>query len=91
MFYAGPNFLSRSKILIAYSASSKTFVLAQKPNGNNLLVCHKMFGTATKCTYIDFWSGLKRFGPAKNTLGPVDCRRTRHKTMIEKTRYYAPP
>ena len=31
MFCAGPNVLSHSKNLIAFSASSKTFVPAQKP------------------------------------------------------------
>ena len=56
MFYAGPNVLSQSKDLIAFSASSKTFVPAQKPillNANNLFVWHK------------------NFGPAPNILGPV--------------------
>ena len=51
MFCAGPNFLSQSKNLIAFSASSKTFALAQKPNllnGNHLLVRHKMFLSDTK-------------------------------------------
>ena len=52
MICANPNFLSQSKNLTAFSASSKTFVPAQKPNllnGNHLLVWHKMFGTGTKC------------------------------------------
>jgi hypothetical protein len=31
-FCDGPNFLSKTKSLIAFSASSKTFVLAQKLN-----------------------------------------------------------
>jgi hypothetical protein len=31
MFCAGPNFLSQPKNLTAFSASSKTFVPAQKP------------------------------------------------------------
>ena len=51
MFCAGPNVLSHSKNLIAFSASSKTFVPAQKPillNANHLLVWHKMFVTGTK-------------------------------------------
>ena len=50
MFCAGPNFLSQPKNLTAYSASSKTFVPAQKPillNASYLFVWHKMFGTAT--------------------------------------------
>ena len=52
MFCAGPNILSQHKNLTAFSASSKTFVLAQKPilpNANHLFVWHKMFVTATKC------------------------------------------
>ena len=51
MFCAGPNFLSQPKNMTAFSASSKTFVPAQKPNllnGSYLLVQHKMFGTGTK-------------------------------------------
>ena len=39
MFCAGPIFLSQPKILTAFSASSKTFVQAQKPilqNANHL-------------------------------------------------------
>jgi hypothetical protein len=49
MFFASSNFLSQPKNLIAFSASSKTFVPAQKQNllngfnGNHLLVGHKMF------------------------------------------------
>ena len=52
MFCAGPNFLSQPKNLTAFSASSKTFVPAQKPilqNANHLFVWHKMFVTATIC------------------------------------------
>ena len=47
MFFSGLNVLSHSKNLIAFSASSKTFVLAQKPillNANHLFVWHKIFG-----------------------------------------------
>ena len=50
MFCAGQNFLSQPKNLTAFSASSKTFVPAQKPillNANHLFVWHKMFVTAT--------------------------------------------
>ena len=47
MFCAGPNFLSQGKNLTAFSASSKTFVLAQKPS--HLFVWHKMFVTAAIC------------------------------------------
>ena len=67
MFCAGPNFLSQSKHLIAFSASLNTFVPAQKPNllnGNHLLVWHKMFGTGTKCIQI--------FGQAQNILERVE-------------------
>ena len=56
MFCAGPNFLSQPKNLTAFSASSKTFVPAQKPillNANHLFVWHK------------------KFEPAQNILGPV--------------------
>ena len=52
MFGAGPNFLSQPKNLNAFSASSKTFVPAQKTillNANHLFVRHKMFVTATIC------------------------------------------
>ena len=42
MFCAGPNFLSQPKNLTAFSASSTTFVPAQKPivlNANHLFGC----------------------------------------------------
>ena len=57
-FYRSQNVLSRSKCfelaqnLTAFSASSKTFVPAQKPillNANHLLVWQKMFVTGTIC------------------------------------------
>ena len=45
MFCIGPNFLSQLKNLTAFSASSKTFVPAQKPILlNKFLVRHKKFG-----------------------------------------------
>ena len=50
MFCAGPNFLGQPKNLIAFSASSKSFVPAQKLillNANHLFVWHRMFVTAT--------------------------------------------
>jgi hypothetical protein len=52
MFCAGPNILSQPNNLTAFSASSKTFVRAQKPillNANHLYDLHKMFETATIC------------------------------------------
>ena len=52
MFCAGPNVLSQPKNLTAFGASSKPFVLPQKPillNANYLFVWHKMFVTATMC------------------------------------------
>ena len=52
MFCASPNFLTQPKNLTAFSATSKTFVPAQKPillNANHLFVWHKMFVTATIC------------------------------------------
>ena len=66
MFCPSPNLLSQPKNLTAFSASSKTFVPAQKPillNANHLFVRHKMFVTATICKYI--------FGLAQKILGPV--------------------
>ena len=50
MFCAGPNILCQPKNLTAFSASSKTFVPAQKLillNANHLFVWHNMFVTAT--------------------------------------------
>ena len=52
MFYADPIFLSQTKNLTAFSATSKTFVPAQKPillNANHLFIWHKMFVIATIC------------------------------------------
>ena len=80
MFCAGPNFLSQPKNLTAFSASSKTFVPAQKPillNANHLFVWHKMFVTGTKWSEIfglaqKIWTGIKHFGT---------CKRTRHKNQ----------
>ena len=51
-FSAGPNFLNQHKNLTVFSASSKTFVLAQKSillSANHLFVWQKMFMTATNC------------------------------------------
>jgi hypothetical protein len=50
MFCANPNFLSQPKNLTAFSASTKTFVQAQKRillNANHLFVWRKMFVSAT--------------------------------------------
>ena len=52
MLCAGSNFLSQPKNLTACSASSKTFVPAQKPillNVNHFFGWHKMFVTGTIC------------------------------------------
>ena len=68
MFCAGPNILSQPKKLTAFSAASKTFVLAQKPillNENHLFVWHKMFVT------VKFLVWHKKFGLAQNILGLV--------------------
>ena len=72
MFCAGPNFLSQPKNLTAFSASSKTFVLAQKPillNANHLFA-------GTKCLWLPqyvnkFLVWHKKFGPEQKILGPV--------------------
>ena len=78
MFSAGPNFLSQPKNWTAFSASSKTFVQAQKPillKANPLFVLHKMFVTVTICKKNfglaqKIWTSPKHFGT---------CKRTRHK------------
>ena len=83
LFYRFQNVLCWSKFfepaknLTAFSASSKTFVPAQKPillNANHLFVRHKMFVTGTKCSQLfglaqKNWTGTKHFGT---------CKRTRH-------------
>ena len=79
MFCAGPNFLSQPKNLTAFSASSKTFVPAQKPiflNANHFFVWHKISVTDTICKYIfgltqKMWNVTKHFGT---------CKRTRHRS-----------
>ena len=71
MFFAGPNFLSQPKNLTAFSASSKTFVPAQKTillKASYLFVWHKMFVTGTICKFL---VRDKKIGPAQNILGPV--------------------
>ena len=75
MFCAGPNILYQPKNLTAFSASSKTFVLSQKPillNANHLFVWHKMFGTGLYM--IDFWSTQKTWINPKFWA----CKRARH-------------
>ena len=52
MFCAAPNILCPPKNMTAFIASSKTFVLAQKPillNANHLSIWHKMIVTAIIC------------------------------------------
>ena len=73
MFCSGPNFLSRLKNLTAFSASSKTFVLTQKPillNANHLFVRHK------KC------------GPTKIFLGPVEGQGIIKMTILFPLQYH---
>ena len=72
MFCADPNFLSQPKNLTAFSASSKTFVLAQTPillNANHLFVWHKILRLPQYVNKSLVWH--KKFGPAQNILGPV--------------------
>ena len=69
MFCAGPNFLRHPKNLNAFSASSKTFVPAQKPI---LLNANHLFVSGTNCLWLpqyvnNFWSGTKNFGTCKRT------------------------
>ena len=84
MFCAGPNSLSKPKNLTAFSASSKTFVLAQKPislNANHLFVFHKMFVIAT--IYNKFLVWHKKFGLAQNILGPVKGQGIKYLNKLE--------
>ena len=72
MFCAGPNFLSQPKNLTAFSASSKTFVSAQKP----ILLNANHFLSGTKCFWLPQYVNKslvwhKKFVPAQNILGPV--------------------
>ena len=72
MFCAGPAFLSQPKNLTAFSASSKTFVLAQKQIllnayqsfclAKNVCDCHNM--------QINFWFGTKNLDQLK-TFGDM--------------------
>ena len=48
MFCAGPNFLTQPKNLTAFIASSKTFVIAQKP----ILLNANHFLSGTKCLWL---------------------------------------
>ena len=90
MFCVGPNILSQPKNLTAFSASSKTFMLAQKPillNANHLFVWHKIFVTATICKWIfglaqKIWTSPKHFGT---------CKRTRHKLANNWQKYAQNP
>ena len=71
MFCAGPNILCQSKNLTAFSASSKTFVLAQQFYWMQII-----FLSGTKCLWLPqyinkFLVWHKKFGPAQNILGPV--------------------
>ena len=53
IFCASPNFMSQHQNLTVFSASSKTFVPAQKPillNANHIFVWNKMFVTGTICS-----------------------------------------
>ena len=58
IFCADPNFLSQPKTLTAFSASSNTFVPAQK-------------GFEEALNAVKFLGWLKKFGSAQNILGPV--------------------
>ena len=72
IFCAGPNILSQPKNLTAFSASLKTFVLAQKPillNANHLFVWPKCLLLPQYVNRFLVWH--KKFGPAQKILGPV--------------------
>ena len=72
MFCTGLNFLSQPKNLTAFSASSKTFVPAQKQFHWMQIIF--LFGT--KCLWLpqfvkEFLVWHKKFAPAQNIFGPV--------------------
>ena len=74
MFCAGPSILCQPKNLTAFSTSSKTFVLAQKP----IYRMQNIFLFGTKRLWLwqpqyenKFLVWHKTFGPAQNILGPV--------------------
>ena len=60
MFRSGPNFLSQSKNVIVFSATSKTKFIEWKSS----------FGLAQNV--YQFLVQSKKFGPARNILGPVE-------------------
>ena len=75
MFCAGPNFLSQPKNLNAFSASSKTFVLAQKPillmpcpfTGNKMFCAGPNFLNQPKNLFT-YCASHKHFEPDKNMI-----------------------
>ena len=73
IFRASPNFLSQPKNLTAFSASTNTFVTAQKNNfinANHRIDWHKMFVTAAICKYF-FWSSTKNLDQPKTSWVPL--------------------
>ena len=92
MFYAGPNFLSQPKNLTASSASSKTFVPAQKPillNANHLFVRPKCLCLPQ---YVDkFLVWHNKFGQAHNILGPVKGQGIRNTNCLLHMSYIIIP
>ena len=72
MFPAGPNFWSQPRNLTAYSASSKTFVAAQK----TFYWMQIIILSGTKCLWLPQYINKilvwhKKFGPVQNILGPI--------------------
>ena len=75
MFCAGPNSLSQPKTLTAFSASSKTYVPAQKTillNANHLFVWHQ------------------KFEPAQNILGPIKEQGISELKSLWESLFYRP-
>ena len=73
MFCAGPNYFSQPKKLTAFSASSKTFVQAQKPILPEMQI---IFLSGTKWLWLaqyvnKFLVQHKKIGPVQNILRPV--------------------
>ena len=72
MFCAGQNILCKPKNLTAFSASSKTFVIAQKPillNANHLFSGTKYLWLPQYANKFLVW--YEKFGLVQNILGPV--------------------
>ena len=69
MFWAGHNFLCKTKNSFTYCGSHKRFV----PNKKMICIQQNVFFAVTKVfnEAVNFFGWLKKIGPAQNILGPV--------------------